>query len=83
MRTHDCAQVARLDHTAAVHEHHAVRDLAQVIASATLGGGVRISSNVYIMGYSSATKYYGDGSGLTNLSVSGDDLGNHLDLAER
>jgi hypothetical protein len=37
-------------------------------ASAALGGGVRISSNVYIVGFSSAAKYYGDGSGLTGIT---------------
>ncbi|MFH1619458.1 MAG: hypothetical protein ABIG11_06085, partial [bacterium] len=33
------------------------------------------SSNVYIVGYSSAAKYYGDGASLTGIS--GDNLGNH------
>ena len=47
-------------------------------AAAGLGAGVRISSNVYIVGFSSAAKYYGDGSGLTNLTVVGDDLGSHI-----
>ncbi|PKM98894.1 MAG: hypothetical protein CVU79_01190 [Elusimicrobia bacterium HGW-Elusimicrobia-3] len=47
-------------------------------ASAALGAGVRVSSNVYIVGFASATKYFGDGSGLTNLPVFGDDLGNHI-----
>jgi hypothetical protein len=46
--------------------------------SAALGGGVRISSNVYIVGFSSAAKYYGDGSGLTGISAAGDNLGNHI-----
>ncbi len=47
-------------------------------ASAALGGGVRVSTNVYVVGFSSAAKYYGDGSGLTNLPVGpGDNLGNH------
>jgi len=32
-----------------------------------LGGGVRVSSNVYIVGFASATKYYGDGSALTGV----------------
>jgi hypothetical protein len=36
--------------------------------STSLGGGVRISSNVYIVGFSSASKYYGDGSSLTGLT---------------
>ncbi len=36
--------------------------------STSLGGGVRISSNVYIVGFSSAAKYYGDGSALTGLT---------------
>jgi hypothetical protein len=47
-------------------------------ASASLGGGVNISSNVYIVGFSSAAKYYGDGSGLTGISGSSDNLGNHI-----
>ncbi|PIU18264.1 MAG: hypothetical protein COT18_10865, partial [Elusimicrobia bacterium CG08_land_8_20_14_0_20_59_10] len=47
-------------------------------ASMEEGGGVRISSNTYIVGFASATKYYGDGSGLTNLQVAGDNLGNHI-----
>ncbi|MCX5792613.1 MAG: hypothetical protein NTY45_10455, partial [Elusimicrobia bacterium] len=47
-------------------------------ASPELGGGVSISSNVYIVGFASATKYYGDGSGLTNVVVPGDNLGNHI-----
>ena len=37
-------------------------------ARAAFGGGVNISSNVYIVGFSSAARYYGDGSGLTNLN---------------
>ncbi|HAT73281.1 MAG TPA: hypothetical protein DCS63_10750 [Elusimicrobia bacterium] len=45
-------------------------------ASPTLGGGVRVSTNMYIVGFASATKFYGDGSGLTG--VSGDNLGNHI-----
>ena len=45
-------------------------------ASAALGGGVRVSSNVYIVGFSSAARYYGDGSALTGVSGS-DNLGNH------
>ncbi len=53
--------------------------------SAALGAGVRVSSNVYIVGFSSAAKYYGDGSALTGVSGS-DNLGDHtatkdLDLA--
>lgn len=41
-------------------------------------GKVNISSNVFIVGYSSATKYYGDGSSLTGLGASAaDNLGNH------
>jgi len=36
-------------------------------ASPDMGGGVRISSNVYIVGFASATKFYGDGSGLTGI----------------
>jgi len=37
-------------------------------ASTSLGGGLRISTNVYIVGFSSASKYYGDGSSLTGVS---------------
>ncbi|MEI7529049.1 MAG: hypothetical protein WCK76_08890, partial [Elusimicrobiota bacterium] len=42
---------------------------------ASLGAGVRISTNVYIVGFSSAAKYYGDGSSLSGIV--GDSLGNH------
>jgi len=53
-----------------------------VISSETLpslGAGVRVSSNVYIVGFSSAVKYYGDGSALTGISGAGiDNLGNHI-----
>ncbi|MFH1618521.1 MAG: hypothetical protein ABIG11_01300, partial [bacterium] len=35
-----------------------------------------ISTNVFIVGYSSAAKYFGDGSGLTGIS--GDNLGSHV-----
>ena len=47
--------------------------------TAALGGGLTISTNVYIVGFSSASKYYGDGSNLTNLNLTGagDNLGNH------
>ena len=47
-------------------------------ASADLGGGVNISSNVYIVGFSSAARYFGDGSGLTGLASVSDNLGNHI-----
>ena len=46
--------------------------------SAALGAGVRISSNVYIVGFSSAARYYGDGSMLTGIIAAGDNLGNHI-----
>jgi hypothetical protein len=41
-------------------------------ASAALGGGVRVSTNVYVVGFTSATamyagKFYGDGSSLSGL----------------
>jgi len=36
-------------------------------ASAAYGAGIRISSNVYIVGVSSASRYYGDGSKLTGI----------------
>ncbi|HAT73279.1 MAG TPA: hypothetical protein DCS63_10740, partial [Elusimicrobia bacterium] len=44
-------------------------------SSTSLGAGVRVSTNMYVVGFASATKYYGDGSGLTGIS--GDNLGNH------
>jgi hypothetical protein len=50
-------------------------------SSAVLGGGVRLSSNVYIVGFTSATKYYGDGGGLTGLTALADNLGNHTATA--
>jgi len=48
--------------------------------SAAYGGGVRVSTNMYIVGFASATKYYGDGSSLTGITASGagDNLGNHI-----
>ena len=52
-----------------------------VVSSETntsLGAGVRVSTNVYIVGFSSAAKYYGDGSALTGVMTSGDNLGNHV-----
>ncbi len=40
-------------------------------AQSALGGGVRISSNVYVVGFASAAKFFGDGSGLSgSISVS-------------
>ncbi|MCM2267526.1 MAG: hypothetical protein NDI60_07085 [Elusimicrobiales bacterium] len=47
-------------------------------ADPLLGAGVNISSNVYIVGFSSAAKYYGDGSALTNIPGGADNLGNHI-----
>lgn len=44
---------------------------ASNIAAAEGSDGVHITSNVYIVGFSSATKFYGDGSELTNLPASG------------
>ncbi|MBU2573448.1 MAG: hypothetical protein KKH28_05170, partial [Elusimicrobia bacterium] len=38
-------------------------------AASALGGGVRVSSNIYIVGFSSAAKYYGDGSALSFFPV--------------
>ena len=42
--------------------------------ASALGGGLTISTNVYIVGFSSAAKYYGDGSALTGLGGSGSSL---------
>ncbi|MHB0995518.1 MAG: hypothetical protein ACYC2I_04015, partial [Elusimicrobiales bacterium] len=39
-------------------------------ASANYGGGMQISTNVYVVGFSSASRYYGDGSSLTGISAS-------------
>lgn len=36
-------------------------------ASAALGGGVRVSTNMYVVGFSSAAMYYGSGVNLTNV----------------
>jgi len=56
--------------------------------SAALGAGVRISTNVYIVGFSSAAKYYGDGSSLNNIPTdntkvakAGDTMTGQLTLA--
>jgi len=52
--------------------------------SGALGGGVRVSSNVYVTGYVSASKFYGDGSALTGLvgvGGGGDNLGSHIATA--
>ena len=38
-------------------------------ATAALGGGVRVSTNVYIIGFSSASKYFGDGTGITGVTA--------------
>jgi hypothetical protein len=46
-------------------------------AQPAMGAGVRVSTNMYIVGFASATKFYGDGSGLTGLSGLGDNLGSH------
>jgi len=50
-------------------------------AKLAVSGDMIVSNNAYIVGYSSATKYYGDGSGLTNISAVGDNLGNHMAAA--
>jgi len=49
-------------------------------ATATQGGGLYVSTNMYIVGFASATKFYGDGSGLTGITASsgGDSLGTHI-----
>ena len=47
-------------------------DAGRVISSETaagLGAGIRVSTNVYIVGFSSAAKYYGDGSALTGVAA--------------
>jgi hypothetical protein len=47
-------------------------------AAAAVGGGLTVSTNVYIVGFSSAAKYYGDGSSLSGLAALADNLGNHI-----
>jgi len=46
-------------------------DMTAGASSATVQGILNVSSNVFIVGYSSATKYYGDGSALTGVATSG------------
>ncbi|MDT8287265.1 MAG: hypothetical protein RQ748_09165, partial [Elusimicrobiales bacterium] len=36
---------------------------------ASVGGGIAFSTNVYVVGFSSAAKYYGDGSALTGIGT--------------
>lgn len=43
---------------------------------------LQISTDVYVVGYASATTFYGDGSNLTNIAVSGDDMGSHIATRE-
>ncbi|MBI5743847.1 MAG: hypothetical protein HY952_04805 [Elusimicrobia bacterium] len=54
-----------------------LNDSARVILPETVlpAAGLRVSTNVYIVGISSAARYFGDGSALTG--VPGDNLGNH------
>jgi hypothetical protein len=54
-----------------------LNDSARVILPETVlpAAGLRVSTNVYIVGISSAARYFGDGSALTG--VPGDSLGNH------
>ena len=44
-------------------------------ASVEQYGGVYVSTNIYLP---AGAKYYGDGSGLSNLTSAGDNLGNHV-----
>jgi len=52
-------------------------------------GGILVSSHVYVIGYASATRFYGDGSGLTNVVTldgskvlkAGDTMSGQLTLA--
>lgn len=51
-----------------------LEDAARVItpdANAATGAGISVSTNVYIVGFSSAARYYGDGSQLYGVSASG------------
>ena len=48
-------------------------DPGRMISSETaagLGAGLRVSTNVYVVGFSSAAKYYGDGSALYGITAS-------------
>jgi len=48
-----------------------------------LGGGITVSTNMYIVGFASATKFYGDGSALTNMGGAGSNLdADTLDLLD-
>ena len=44
--------------------------------------GVKVSSNLWVVGYSSASKYYGDGSTLTNIITSTANIDSRLVAAE-
>ena len=46
------------------------------VTGSSSGYGLSVSSNVYIVGYSSASAYYGDGSHLTGVAASGSGSGN-------
>ena len=56
-------------------------DISSTPAAFHGGVGVQVSSNVFIVGIASATRYYGDGSALTGFSGS-DNLGNHIATKE-
>ncbi|HOW90418.1 MAG TPA: hypothetical protein PL037_09045, partial [Elusimicrobiales bacterium] len=53
------------------HIDYAVGVYVSSEAGPALGGGLRVSSNVYVVGFASATRYYGDGAALTGVSPSG------------
>jgi len=48
-----------------------------------LGAGLRISTNTYIVGFSSAARYYGDGGSLSNVLASSVAANGHLALGCR
>ncbi len=52
-------------------------EISSTPETATIRGGVYVSSNIFVAGISSATRYYGDGSLLTGITAS-DNLGTHI-----
>jgi len=52
-------------------------EISSTPETTAIRGGVYVSSNVFVAGISSATRYYGDGSSLTGITAS-DNLGTHV-----
>jgi len=43
--------------------------ISTAAGNVVINGALEVSSNIYIVGYSTANKYYGDGSALTGVST--------------